>query len=324
MSVQTITDAILQGLMETGIKKRSITDNYACFYHAFCKEVGNKELDEGLVSSFLFKKYRKDILHLPYCQLYRREQTCKHAFHTLLEFQATGQLKIRCGYPKNLDSKDENILDEYLTSCSENGNAITTIKKKQDTIKRFLEGCPLQGTISGVLAYIQSLAGKSPYYQKREVDEIRCFLTFCFKGGYIQQNFDAALPCIRAVKDSLQPSVFTDAEIKKLLQYLNSAVSVNRLRNYAMVLLMTVYGFRSIDISTLTCSSLDFKKGIILVSQSKTGVSICHSILPHVGNALTDYILKERSLESDSPLLFLKTDGMGMSSKTRQFDSTKI
>lgn len=316
MSVQTITDAILQEFMKTGIKERTIGQHYNCFYHALCKEAGTQELDEALISSFLLKKYGRDILHLFYHQLNRYEQICKHAFQILIEYKESGQLRIRDNRTKNLKLKEENALDEYLSSCAEAGNVVRTIKRKQETIKRFLSTCSFQEiTSSGILAYIQSFFGKSPYYQKREVDEIRKFLAFCWKNRYIHQNFDAALPCTRAVKDSRLPSVFTDTEIRKLLQYLSSADSLNQLRNYAMVLMMAVYGFRSIDISNFACSGMDLKNGTILISQSKTGASICHSILPHIGNALTDYILEERP-ESSSPLLFLKTDGTGLSSKT--------
>ena len=59
------------------------------------------------------------------------------------------------------------------------------------------------------------------------------------------------IPKIKAVKDSNIPSVFTNDEVKALLLHLSGRKSKNRLRDYAMVLLMAVYGFRSIDISKL-------------------------------------------------------------------------
>jgi site-specific recombinase XerD len=52
-----------------------------------------------------------------------------------------------------------------------------------------------------------------------------------------------------------------------------------------------------------------------MFSQSKTGTVIRHKILPHVGNALAEYILNER-IGNDSALLFLKSNGDGLSSKT--------
>jgi len=316
MLVKTISDAVLRNLAEIGIKERTIAHNYSCFYRALCKEVGEKELDETLVSSYLLEKQGKDVWNLAYYQLSPWEQTCRHAFQILLEYQATGQLKVQCRNAEGPGLKDIKAMEDYLLFCTEAGNVTRTLSRKQATIRRFLTAYPLKNVnSSSILAYVQSFAGKSTYYQKRELDEIRKFLGFCLLHGYISQDFNAAFPDIRAVKDSRIPSVFTVAEIKKLLHGFSESASKNRLRNYAMVLLMVIYGFRSIDISSLSCSCLDFENGEILISQSKTGTVLRHHILPHVGNAMADYILHERP-KSSSKLLFLKADGDGLASKS--------
>ena len=84
MLVQTITGDLLSKLRDAGIKEQTIHKNYACFYRSFCKEAGDKELDEDLIVSFLINTRGKDIWNLPSYQLSRREQICRNAFHVLL------------------------------------------------------------------------------------------------------------------------------------------------------------------------------------------------------------------------------------------------
>ena len=316
MLVQTITGDLLSKLRVAGIKEQTIGKHYACFYRSFCKEAGDKELGEDLIVSFLINTREKDIWNLPYYQLSRREQICRNAFHVLLEYQITGRLEVKTRRKDVLIIKDETVMNEYISLCVEAGNAERTYIRKKAAIRRFLTVSSLEDINSAAIqSYVYSFAGKSTYYQKRELDEIRKFLGFCFLQKYISDDFGTEFPDIRAVNDSRLPSVYTNEEIKRLLLHLAKRESVNKLRDYAMVLLMAVYGFRSVDISSFCCDNLDLKNGTTRFLQSKTGTAISHKILPHVGNAITDYILNERPCSS-SRLLFLKADGMGLCSKS--------
>jgi len=316
IQLQTITDTVLQSLRESGAKERTIARNYECFYRGLLNEVdGNQELDESIVSFYLIGKYGRDLLFLPNNQLKRHEQSCKHAFNVLLAFQTNGLPPQYQGI-KSHSENDLEILQNYLSFCSEAGNNPCTIQRKQDSIKRFLSTTALQDiTESEVERYMQSFIGKSSYYQKRELDEAKKFLSYCTAYGYISKDYLSTFPDIKAVKDSRIPSVFTDDEIKGLLSYFSEKHSKNKRRDYAMALLMAVYGLRSIDIVSLHCTYIDFEKGALTFSQSKTGTVIRHRLLPHIGNTLVDYILNERP-KSNTTLLFLKQDGMGLLPKS--------
>jgi integrase len=315
MSVEEIVDAVLRELVEVGVKRRTITDNYACFYRAICRSNGEKDLDGDLVSSFLSRRYGRDILSVPNQQLSRREQTSKHAFRVLLDYQASKALPVRLYPASSISEHDSAVLDAYLSSCAEAGNADRTIQRKRDSIKRFLSTGELHTTTPlAIQTYLRRFTGKSAYYQKREMDEVKSFLAYCTRQEIIERDFSRIIHNIKAVKDSKIPSVFTGDDVKELLLHFSKRNSTNKLRDYAMVLLMAVYGFRSIDISRLRLRCIDFDRGTITIAQSKTGTAVRHEMLPHVGNALADYILNERH-DSGSPLLFIKPDG-GLSSKT--------
>jgi len=167
----------------------------------------------------------------------------------------------------------------------------------------------------GITSYVHNFVGKSAYYQKRELDEIKKFLSYCFVQGFISQELDNSFPHIKAVKESQIPSVYSRSEIKELLFYFSTADSKTKLRDYAIVLLIALYGLRSIDIAKLNFSELDFDSSTISLVQSKTRNSINHQLLAHVGNAVIEYLLNERP-EAKSQLIFLTFKGKGLSSKT--------
>ena len=211
---------------------------------------------------------------------------------------------------------DIEILASYITMCSQKGNGNATIKRKEDSIKRFLNKNEL-GTLNheSITSYVHNFAGKSTYYQKRELDEIKKFLSYCFVQGLVSQKLDNSFPNIKAVKESQIPSVFTKSEIKELLFYFSTVDSKTKLRDYAIVLLIALYGLRSIDIAKLNFNAFDFDSSIISLVQSKTGSSINHQLLAHVGNSVIEYLLNERP-EAKSQLIFLTFKGTELSSKT--------
>lgn len=216
----------------------------------------------------------------------------------------------------SIREKDLDVLGMYLRSCAEAGNVQITLLRKQESIKRFLAVNSLLVVNPSVIQeYLHSFRGKSAYYQKREMDEVKKFLIFCARYGIIEQDYSFLFPNIKAVRESKIPSVFSNDEVRMLLLHLSKKDSKNRLRDYAMVLLMAVYGFRSIDVAAFDLRYLNFVDGTMLFSQSKTGTVIRHQILPHVGNALVDYILNERA-DSSTTLLFIQANGNGLSRKT--------
>jgi site-specific recombinase XerD len=214
------------------------------------------------------------------------------------------------------EAADVEILAGYITLCSQKGNGHVTIKRKEGSIKRFLNKNELSTlNHASITSYVHNFAGKNTYYQKRELDEIKKFLSYCFDQGFISQELDNSFPNIKAVKEGQIPSVYSRSEIKELLFYFSTADSKTKLRDYAIVLLIALYGLRSIDIAKLNFSELDFESSTISLAQSKTRNSISHQLLAHVGNAVIEYLLNERP-EAKSQLIFLTFKGKGLSSKT--------
>lgn len=105
------------------------------------------------------------------------------------------------------------------------------------------------------------------------------------------------LPYIRVTRKNIQ--YLTDEEvqiIKDVCMDIGSPLSYQT-RAVAMILLYT--GLRSCDIASLKLSSIDWEKEVIHVVQSKTDVPLTVPMHVHAGNAIYDYITKERNSESE-------------------------
>jgi integrase len=86
---------------------------------------------------------------------------------------------------------------------------------------------------------------------------------------------------------------------------LANALEKETARNRAIILLALKLGLRDIDICSLKFSSIDWNQDCLRIPQKKTDEPLCLPLIPEVGNALMDYILKERPMHDDGyPYVF--------------------
>lgn len=79
-------------------------------------------------------------------------------------------------------------------------------------------------------------------------------------------------------------------EIALTLEAVDRATTIGK-RDYAIFLLATVTGLRSVDIAGLQLSDIDWINGEIRLQQEKTGVMLALPLTVDVGEAIKDYIL---------------------------------
>lgn len=97
----------------------------------------------------------------------------------------------------------------------------------------------------------------------------------------------------------------TDEEIlsiKKVLSEENNGLS---LRDKAIGTIAMYTGLRSCDIVALQMKNIDWDNDLIILSQQKTGNTLKLPLMPIVGNAIFEYILKERSSKSTALNIFV-------------------
>jgi len=96
----------------------------------------------------------------------------------------------------------------------------------------------------------------------------------------------------------------THDEINRLWDYIKSDIILYR--DKAIILLCLITGIRASDIINLKLNDINWSSNTISFVQQKTGNPLSLPLLPAVGNALFDYITKERPrLESD--IVFLRS-----------------
>lgn len=100
------------------------------------------------------------------------------------------------------------------------------------------------------------------------------------------------LPKMREHRRNIQ--YLTQEETSRLKSVLDDPNSGLCLRERAMVKLLMYTGLRACDVAALRLEDIDWEKDVIRIVQKKTGAPLTLPLRAVVGNALYDYIVKER------------------------------
>lgn len=95
------------------------------------------------------------------------------------------------------------------------------------------------------------------------------------------------------------PSYYSSQEVSQLLSVIDRDTGMGKFA-YAVILLASIYGLRSIDIKELKFDSLHWKSGVISIVQEKTNRHLDLPIIPEVKFALLDYIKNARPSIDDN------------------------
>ena len=133
---------------------------------------------------------------------------------------------------------------------------------------------------------------------------LRSFLRYLHDNGLHAEDLTPSIPTLKARKQTRIPSVWTQENIAKLLAAIDRGNPAGK-RDYAMLLLVTRLGLRSIDIKHLKLSDLKWRENRLELIQSKTAALLTLPLLPDVGWAIIDY-LKNGRPKVDSPYVFLR------------------
>ncbi len=122
-----------------------------------------------------------------------------------------------------------------------------------------------------------------------------------FYGDGICSRMLSYLPALPHVKKNVQ--YLTKEEMWRIKSVLEKDTTLS-LQNKAICLLALYTGMRSSDICLLTFKSIDWDNDLIRIKQQKTGAALVLPLRAVVGNAIFDYITKERP-KSSADTIFL-------------------
>ena len=263
--------------------------------------------------------YGRDIFSVSPYERSRTESNAWRALNALMEFNDSGHVarssrntKLR---GKPLTPESFNILTKYKGYLLEAGHTEATVRNNTQVIHRFLADCPIKTiTREAVLDYINGFGRYRKLTAATYRSSLQCFLEFCWDNGFLSINAAECFLPYKKREGTEIATVYTPEELSILLRHVRTH-GKTPVRNYAMILLIAVFGFRARDIAGLTLNAIDWEKGTIRIVQSKTQYALEHKLTDLTANALADYLLNERP-ESDDTHVFLKQDGTRLSDRS--------
>lgn len=268
----------------------------------FSKELANRfvqetkdELEKGLIKEWRYKIRRLSVL-------------------VLLEVFETGSYSWKCHWSDAngiLTEEMKQQHNEYAEALIRLGKGNGTRGFYETLARQFLKYVQFEINKSTSELQLDDVRNFIPYiarsYQgtsmRTVLSALRSFLNFLYKEKITKVKLVLAVPSSGSRKTSVVPTITKDEE-NRLLQSIDRSTRLGK-RNYAMMLLAMRTGLRSIDITNLELSNIDWRNKTIAIVQQKSGRSLTLPILSDVGNALADYILNARP-ESNLPYVFLR------------------
>lgn len=273
-------------------KKNGITNFTTDFGVKFLKEKYNINLFDRALKSHL--------------------RTVRRAITVLSDFQLHGIIFKR--QPTKLHKWEEEyrgICEKFLDSYVNNRLSPRTARQFKMQLEK-LTAYLKQNNINSIKdvspriieEYISVYTGYSKKTIAYALYILRCFLNFAYENGYTLTDLSTCVPSIKINTKSTIPSVYTENEIKKLLEAVDRGNPMGK-RDYAILLLAVRYGMRVGEIIQLQLSNLDFQSKKINYIQNKTGNPMTLTMLESVGWALIDY-LKDGRPKTNSNHVFVR------------------
>lgn len=127
---------------------------------------------------------------------------------------------------------------------------------------------------------------------------LRAFLKYLFREGIVRRDLGSAVERPRTYVLSEVPRSICAEDVQRVLGIIDRRSVVGR-RDYAMLLLLAVYGLRAREVAALTLDDFDWKSGTLHVRARKAGHAAVYPIVPEVGEAVIDYLRRGRPESSD-------------------------
>lgn len=199
------------------------------------------------------------------------------------------------------------IVDEYSSAELARGKRERTVRSEAGEGAMFLRAMQDRGRASldeiteeDVLSFF--LGDGGPCRCAGYAATVRRVLATAVPDCDARRRILSFLPGIRDARKNIQ--YLTDDEVRAVKAVVEDAHSALTLRDRAVVLLLVHYGLRRSDIAALRLDSIDWAGSAMRIVQRKTGEPLELPLLPVVGNALFDYIVRERG-GYDLPWVFL-------------------
>jgi integrase/recombinase XerD len=132
---------------------------------------------------------------------------------------------------------------------------------------------------------------------------LRVFLRYAHRQGVLRRDLSSTVEWPQAYRMAGLPRSITWAEVERVLAGVDRRSPCGK-RDYAILLLLVVYGLRGHEVAALTLDDIDWRRERLAVPERKAGHSTAYPLSPPVGEAVLDYLRHGRPTTNDRHVFF--------------------
>lgn len=195
------------------------------------------------------------------------------------------------------------LLDEYLAFLQHHRglrDATLYFQRRwggqflQHLATQFPSGDLAQLTIAVVDDFVRPFAQRvGRGTQSQLIQAVRGVLRHLHRTGRVPQDWSRFVQGPRRYRLGSIPTTISIDEVRRLLTTVDRRSGIGR-RNYAMLLLLAVYGLRAREVVDLRIDDLDWRAGVLRVQRSKINRPLLLPMTTAVGRALIAYLRRGR------------------------------
>ncbi len=203
----------------------------------------------------------------------------------------------------------ESYLDHLV---KEKGYSPRTIESRDCMLKIFLRYMEVENIeLKGVTAAIID-----KYLEKRSIDGcnrrtiacnasvLRDFFGYAEQNGWCNKGLRASIRSARCYRQETLPSFLMWEDVKSVLDHNDQSTSAN-IRDYAILLLLSIYGLRCSEVTGMKLGDIDWRREIIYLRRAKGCRPQEMPLIPAVGDAIIRYLKEVRQNVSGNEHVFL-------------------
>jgi site-specific recombinase XerD len=122
---------------------------------------------------------------------------------------------------------------------------------------------------------------------------VRGFLAYLYRRGLVPVDLSSAVVAPRIYEEEQCPRFLTASEVEAVLAAVDRGPPRGR-RDYAMLLLLAVYGLRGIEVRRLRLDDIDWRRRRLHIRCRKAGNGTTYPLGAAVGEAIVDYLRNDR------------------------------
>jgi site-specific recombinase XerD len=212
----------------------------------------------------------------------------------------------------------EDLLGDYLAEIRAKRDLTEgSIKRHRRCALQFMEffggsgAICLQGSldVTSVQAYVSgyAAAGHGHAANRNMFSTLRVLLGYLHQVGHLPCDLAAAVPSIQCRRLSHVPRGIDEQDIERLLGSIDCSEAVGK-RDYAMVLLLSTYGVRGVQVRRLKLEDIRWNDDQIIFQPAKGGKRVIQHLTASAGNSLLDYLRNGRPKATGRAEVFLSCE----------------